>query len=465
MPDRGEHHEDRLGRWAIEIVIGILAAIFAPRIQERFALTSVVLDIAVAALWRLIVVLAAFRLQQWLMRWPKVRRAALWILLAGASGVLLSNASGVALAGEEIPTFRIMDGIAALLLQAAAGYLLLARRPPRTGIDIATADSGAKKTAEAQPLASVGGGIDFESLKTKNMPPPLRDRVWGDTGDVPADFLQEAFDAIINAFAAVSVIFLQPYKDGRFRLPNGQRESAEYNDFRSTILLDHVIDDLIRRHLQIPALFHVGWESDIRKVGDSKSGYSWVVDPIDGCRHLARDLPLFASTVALTHLGIPVLSVIYIPLTGELFFAIKGRGAYLNSWNAPQRVSDIGVRDAIVYVEFPNRDLAEHDNVEFESECRVLTQVFRTVKRVRGFGLASIGLAYVAKGTFDAYLTLPGTTLKSDIVAGQLLVKEAGGEVYPVEAHVKGAKGVRVFASNTRLNTDLGGILGRTYHA
>ncbi len=65
------------------------------------------------------------------------------------------------------------------------------------------------------------------------------------------------------------------------------------------------------------------------------AGYTWVLDPIDGSRHLGRGLPLFTTSVALLkndegH-GVPILGVIYAPVTKELFFAVEGCGAYLVS--------------------------------------------------------------------------------------------------------------------------------------
>ena len=57
-------------------------------------------------------------------------------------------------------------------------------------------------------------------------------------------------------------------------------------------------------------------------------------------------------------------------------------------------------------------------------------------------------MAYVAKGAFDAYVTLPGTTLDIDVIAGMHLVKEAGGEIYSIDTPEITTDGIRVIASN-----------------
>jgi len=76
---------------------------------------------------------------------------------------------------------------------------------------------------------------------------------------------------------------------------------------------------------------------------------------------------------------------------------------------------------------------------------------------VRGLGIGSLGLAYLAKGAFDGFVSLPGTALKHDMLAGALLVREAGGlaEIRPAPRRRQRGSGmksehdrVRVVAGN-----------------
>lgn len=166
----------------------------------------------------------------------------------------------------------------------------------------------------------------------------------------------------------------------------------------------------------------------------SDGSHTWVIDPIDGSRHLMRHLPLFTTTIVLAddrHRGI--LALIYVPVTGELFFAVRGQdlGAYLNNWDTRLEVSGRAAEEAYAYLEFPNIHTPKR---EFTANSNSLKQIFKKVYRVRGCGIGSLGMAYVAKGAFDAYLTLSGKTRRCDVLAGALLVENAGGRAQIVDA-------------------------------
>src|SRR5882757_4960234 len=67
--------------------------------------------------------------------------------------------------------------------------------------------------------------------------------------------------------------------------------------------------------------------------------FLWVVDPIDGTKAFVREYPMFSTQIALMHNGEFVLGVSSAPVYGELSFAERGRGAYLNG--KPVAVSQI----------------------------------------------------------------------------------------------------------------------------
>jgi len=163
--------------------------------------------------------------------------------------------------------------------------------------------------------------------------------------------------------------------------------------------------------------------------------YKWIVDPIDGSRHVLRQLPVFTTAIALVDAQYrPYVSLVYAPTTGELFFAVRGHGAYMNDWQllrAFREQCEKAVAKAKeswkVHVEFPNCDGHQHRGSEFDRQCRSLQNILQRIGRIRGFGVGSLGLAYAAKGAFEAYVTLPGTTRRVDVLAGALLVMESYG--------------------------------------
>ena len=77
--------------------------------------------------------------------------------------------------------------------------------------------------------------------------------------------------------------------------------------------------------------------------------YLWLVDPIDGTKAFIREYPMFSTQIALMRRGELVLGVSSAPVYGELAYAERGRGAYLNG-QGPRRQPglDPGVRDAVL---------------------------------------------------------------------------------------------------------------------
>ena len=93
--------------------------------------------------------------------------------------------------------------------------------------------------------------------------------------------------------------------------------------------LDQDLEQLIRRRLgeRFPDDQFTGEEY----AAEGGSGpRRWSIDPIDGTGNLVHGLPLWAISIGLIDQGEPVLGVIAIPPLGELFWAVKGQGAWLD---------------------------------------------------------------------------------------------------------------------------------------
>jgi len=73
---------------------------------------------------------------------------------------------------------------------------------------------------------------------------------------------------------------------------------------------------------------------------NNASGYTWIIDPLDGTTNYAHGYPCFAVSIALRHEDDVILGVVYDPMRDELFAAQKGRGVYLNG--KPIKVSQVG---------------------------------------------------------------------------------------------------------------------------
>ena len=154
--------------------------------------------------------------------------------------------------------------------------------------------------------------------------------------------------------------------------------------------------------------------------GTDKS-HTWIVDPIDGTTNFLHAIPHFAINIALERDGAIVAAVTYNPISDDLFWAEKGKGAYQN--NRRLRVSArLRMDEALLATGIPFLGHGQH--AKFLKE---LHQISAKVSGVRRFGSAALDLAYVAAGRFDGYWE---RDLKPwDMAAGLLLVTEAGGKV------------------------------------
>lgn len=153
--------------------------------------------------------------------------------------------------------------------------------------------------------------------------------------------------------------------------------------------------------------------------------YRWVIDPLDGTVNFAHRLPHFCVTLAVQERGPAgfetVLGVTLDPLRDELFVAVRGGGATLNE--RPIHVSSAArLIDAVGATGFAYERLTTSpDN---HREFDLLNLVTRGIRR---FGSAALDLAYVACGRFDLYWEY--ALRPWDVMAGALLVSEAGGGV------------------------------------
>ena len=146
--------------------------------------------------------------------------------------------------------------------------------------------------------------------------------------------------------------------------------------------------------------------------------YRWVIDPLDGTNNFVNGIPLFAISIAATVNGVPVISVVYNPITRSLYAAEKGKGATYNG--KPVRVSDQKPEMGIITFG-PGSKVKDLLNELMSGTERA------SFKSKRYLGATALELGYVARGGTEAYVCLG--LKKWDYAAGVLLIQEAGGTV------------------------------------
>jgi hypothetical protein len=71
-------------------------------------------------------------------------------------------------------------------------------------------------------------------------------------------------------------------------------------------------------------------EESGRTHGAKSSEYVWIIDPLDGTTNFLHGFPVYAVSIALAFRGQVQQAVVYDPTRNDMFFASKGRGAFLN---------------------------------------------------------------------------------------------------------------------------------------
>jgi fructose-1,6-bisphosphatase/inositol monophosphatase family enzyme len=174
--------------------------------------------------------------------------------------------------------------------------------------------------------------------------------------------------------------------------------------------LDHDLERLIRDrlHARFPDDSLTGEEYEAEK---GTSARRWSIDPIDGTGNLVHGLPLWAVSIGLLSDGEPVLGVIAIPPLNELFWAVKGGGAWLDG----RRLT---VQDAPVF--------HNQDNVCVGTNALRAVDARTLPGRLRDLGTACCEQTFVAADRLQA-TTLMGEAAH-DIAAGVVITSEAGCE-------------------------------------
>ena len=130
----------------------------------------------------------------------------------------------------------------------------------------------------------------------------------------------------------------------------------------------------------------------------------WIVDPLDGTKNFLHGIPHFAISVALKEKGHVLAGIIYDPVKDELFWAQKGKGAFLNDRRI--RVSSRkNIEEGLLAFGGPpghQRDEARRELTIRDS----LKKVAGCVSGIRTLGSAALDLAYVASGRFEGFVNI-----------------------------------------------------------
>ncbi len=169
----------------------------------------------------------------------------------------------------------------------------------------------------------------------------------------------------------------------------------------------------------------------------------WLVDPIDGTKSFVRDCPFFSTQIALMRGGRIVLGVSSAPAYGELAWAERGAGAWLD-----------GRRIAVSGVARLEEAIVSTGNLKTLAGGRGWANyaaLVRRVNRIRGYG-DFVHYHLLARGALDVVIESDVNIL--DIAALSVIVEEAGGKFTDLAGAAVSLHTTSVLATNGRLQDD-----------
>jgi myo-inositol-1(or 4)-monophosphatase len=206
------------------------------------------------------------------------------------------------------------------------------------------------------------------------------------------------------------------YLKEQFHKPHEIASKSHINDLVTEC--DKTSETLIKNQIKmsLPQSSFLCEESGLET---HSSKYLWIIDPLDGTVNFAKKIPFFSVSIALMIEGELELGVIYSPMTDEMFFAQKSKGAFCNHKKLSV-TKTAQLQEAFGATGFPYR---VQDNVAASLDpIRLLLEKGTPLRRL---GSAALDLAYTAAGIFDLFFE---ASLEAwDYAAGALLVQEAGG--------------------------------------
>ncbi|MDJ0714630.1 MAG: inositol monophosphatase family protein [Prochloraceae cyanobacterium] len=207
---------------------------------------------------------------------------------------------------------------------------------------------------------------------------------------------------------------------------------------------------VLRRH--VPEHQILAEESG--KLGELDSEYLWAIDPLDGTTNYAHGYPVAAVSAGLLFEGVPIVGAVYNPFRNELLRAASGLGATCN--RRPIQVSQTKELSKTILVTgfaYDRRETTDNNYAEF---C-YLTHLTQGVRRS---GSAAIDITDVACGRIDGYWERGISPW--DIVAGIIILTEAGGKVTAYDGSPLKIESGRILATNGQIHNSLSKALVET---
>ncbi len=193
---------------------------------------------------------------------------------------------------------------------------------------------------------------------------------------------------------------------------------------------------------------------ELKLEGAKPDQYLWLIDPLDGTNNYYNKVPFFCVSLALNRGNETLVGVVYNPVNCELFYAIKGKGAYLYRLIGHQEVR---VRLEAGKKKKPFNEALLSANLTSKRIEKDFLKRFPQVRAMRRMGSAALEMSYVAAGMLDAYWEYQ--LQPWDMAAAGLICKEAGVKISNIQGGDFHPFGASVLTAHPSLYPELMAIL------
>lgn len=196
------------------------------------------------------------------------------------------------------------------------------------------------------------------------------------------------------------------------------------NDESPLTIADQKANQLLVEKIsaQYPDTHFITEETKTAAYNDRKLwDYTWIIDPLDGTKEFVKKNGEFTVNIALAHKESIVFGMILIPVTGDIFYAIKDKGSFKISNGETNQLSVIQPENELIVVASRS-----HRSKEVDEYVDKFSTLYEDVS-YKAAG-SSLKLCLVAEGKAHIYPRL-GPTMEWDTAAGQIIAEEAGAKV------------------------------------
>ena len=161
-----------------------------------------------------------------------------------------------------------------------------------------------------------------------------------------------------------------------------------------------------------------------------------IMDAVDGTTNATRGIPFFCCSLAYAtefRLSSVIDAVVLDLFTGDIYSASKNKGSYFNNKKIKVRNTNLNAVKSLQDLKSIDPVIGTNISGIPSNILKELLSILSCSNHIRHFGANALELCYFARGFMDAYIDIRGKIRSTDMAAGYLIAKEAGGKLYSID--------------------------------